>query len=273
MLTFFIFGAWIVSLLLGYFVILFTRKVSSRYLKVTLRVILIAFLLIPSFKINIYPLPPPLYIQVIDQFNAIQEVDLEEYSVSGRVVNAKTDDGMSDAHVVVLWEHQNNHNNICVVGVAVSTDSNGYFEAKPIYSDKYKLRKRIKSSSPLVIAYKSGYYGEVLTKAKAADGNVATLNLYTDKKKTVTERVNYLDHLAHRITCSNFSTLVSDVYKVKLMVYEEARKIAKTKEQLDLANEICLSAVSEKVGQQHRRSTPVELEAVVRREMKNLNCE
>jgi len=254
-----IFGFWILSAGLVYLVLRLTKGLRITSARIAVRVALIAFLVTPSPLIKIYPLPPPLYVQLFDQFKTARLVNLDDYTVNGRLVDKNSNKGIDSATVIVLWGRWNVHSDNCLASSTTVTGSEGEFRAELPGDSKYKMRKRIKGAKPRIIIYLPKGRTEFLLYEPKVDSNqiqLATISARTSRKA----RLAYLDSLTNKITCTGMRVLDSNLFPVKFKIYEEARNIAKSPDDLKASKSLCIAAIEEKVRTQDLGLPPIEVD-------------
>lgn len=248
-----------------------TKEIKTTSVKIVVRVLIIAPLLIPSPLLKVYPLPPPLYVQLLEQAGTSQRVNLDDYIIRGRVVKKETAKGIASTSVVVLWGYWDTHQNLCIMSNVGKTDIAGNYSVKPPSTSKYETRKKIEGTRARLIFYRAGNNaGQPFYNVEPSLEHVHYLE--KAQQQAPGDRLTYLETLSKNVTCSNYVTLESNLYPIKLKISEEAKSISRTNIEGSRARSLCTDALEEKIRNQDMRLPRIEVDRLVKQYVQNGAC-
>lgn len=240
-----------------------TKEIKSTGAKIAVRILLITPLLIPSPLLKIYPFPPPLYVQLLDQAQTSQSVDLSDYAVSGKVVEKGSGKGIANTSVVVLWGRWTTDTNRCKLSNVGKTDKDGKYVVSPPRGNNYRTRKKIEGTHPRVIFYKDGFRSAQLN-YDVGENKRLVHTLVQHRNIETLKRLTYLEDLTNEIRCFRSSTPNNNLYAIKYKIYSDAKTVAKTNTERDKVRSLCIDALEEKIRSYDPYIIPLEVDRLLK---------
>ncbi len=155
---------------------------------------------------------------------------------TGQVLNLETKEPIERAVVVVLWRGVSgiyDATNICYHIMTDTSNENGRYAT----GFWFGFDAPIWSTDVMEVGYREGF---IRPKRSPHDNNVYLIPFHGTRE----ERFAYLERLLSATTCADAGVSYKNLYRIRKAIYEEAMKLAISKEEKELAEGFGYSAAS-----------------------------